>query len=170
MRKSLIAEAVKLAFDKGYRVQGDGTVLSKSGHKRVLRLGGKPGREYWKFTVKHGTVSRPIPVHQLLAYQKFGVAALEEGVHVRHLNGDALDNTPDNIAIGSPTDNIMDRDPCDRKEHASNLVVTRKLSFEDVENMKRKRKSGLSYKEIAKSYGVVKSTAMRAIKGQTYKL
>ena len=114
-------------------------------------------------------------MHQLLAYQKFGVAALEEGVHVRHLNGDALDNTPDNIAIGSPTDNIMDRDPCDRKEHASKarasaLVVTRKLSFEDVENMKRKRKSGLSYKEIAKSYGVVKSTAMRAIKGQTYKL
>jgi hypothetical protein len=52
--------------------------------------------------------SYPIPAHKIIAYIKYGDAALSENVQVRHLNDVKLDNTWDNIGIGSAKQNMQD--------------------------------------------------------------
>ena len=56
--------------------------------------------------------------HHLQACQKFGDKIYEEGMVVRHLDGNPLNNTWDNIEIGTDYDNHMDRSRKDRVEHA----------------------------------------------------
>ena len=46
--------------------------------------------------------------HRLQAYQKYGDKIYEDGVEVRHNNGESLDNSWCNILIGSHSDNMMD--------------------------------------------------------------
>lgn len=46
--------------------------------------------------------------HRLVAFQKFGIKVFEDKIVVRHLNGNKLDNSPENIMIGSQNDNIKD--------------------------------------------------------------
>lgn len=50
----------------------------------------------------------PMKIHRLVAYIKYGNAALRKGIDTRHLNGDKLDNSWDNIAIGTRSDNMQD--------------------------------------------------------------
>ena len=49
-----------------------------------------------------------IPFHRLQAYLKFGNEMFKDGIEVRHLNGDSLDNSFENIAIGTHSDNMQD--------------------------------------------------------------
>lgn len=49
-----------------------------------------------------------IKCHRLQAYQKYGDMLYGEGMMVRHLNGDSLDNSWGNIAIGTNSENQMD--------------------------------------------------------------
>lgn len=46
--------------------------------------------------------------HQVVALKKYGSRAAEDGIVVRHLNGIKDDNRPENIAIGTQTQNIED--------------------------------------------------------------
>ena len=57
-------------------------------------------------------------VHRLQAYQKYGEDIYKKGIVCRHLNGNPLDNSIDNIAIGTQSDNMMDRKKEDRIAHA----------------------------------------------------
>lgn len=59
-----------------------------------------------------------IPVHKLVAYQKFWSDMLNEWIVVRHLNWDPRDNSYDNIDIWSQSDNINDIDPDIRMRNA----------------------------------------------------
>lgn len=46
--------------------------------------------------------------HRVVALKKFGAQIFENKIVVRHINGNKLDNSPDNIMIGSQNDNIKD--------------------------------------------------------------
>lgn len=98
----------------------------------------------------------PIPVHQLLALQKFGDAALKPGVQVRHVNGDPLDNSDDNVLIGSAADNIMDKLPLSRKEHAAKGRQT--YTEEVVAAIRADHAAGMGYKKLRRKHGVPLST------------
>ena len=52
-----------------------------------------------------------IPCHQVITYLKFDVDSIKKGIVTRHLNGNKLDNTWENIAIGTPADNRSDISP-----------------------------------------------------------
>jgi hypothetical protein len=49
-----------------------------------------------------------VPVHKIIAYIKFGDDAIKRGIVTRHLNDCKLDNSWDNIGIGTPKDNWHD--------------------------------------------------------------
>lgn len=96
----------QIAYEKGYRVTKDGEFLNPKGKKvgyipkQIYRY------EYLNFIIKGE--NRRIKTHRLQAYQKYGDKLYEDGIVVRHLNGNSLDNSFDNIAIGTYRDNTMD--------------------------------------------------------------
>lgn len=144
--------AVKVAYEKGYRVQPDGSVLAPSGRPRKP-MSGRGG--YPKISVKIERKSHPVPIHVLAAYQLYGVKTFDEGIEVRHLNDDKCDSRPLNIAIGSDHDNKMDRAPEVRVRIARS---SRKVTDTQVLEIHKLRDEGMTLKSIADRYGVVKST------------
>jgi hypothetical protein len=89
-----------------------------------------------------------------VAFLKFGKDALALGVHVRHMNGNSLDNRWDNIAIGSASQNAMDRAPSDRRSHAQAAGRARSLPDSLWREVEARHASGMSYKAIRAEYGI----------------
>lgn len=100
----------KLAYDKGYRVSDCGDFV-KGLRCPSLKLGtqDKNGKLYKSFNIGIDGMSTRCYVHKLQAYQKFGEAVFENGIVVRHMNDESLDNSNINIEIGTQLDNAMDR-------------------------------------------------------------
>ena len=121
--------------------------------------------------LKHGKTGRVVnvPVHRLQAYQRFGEAIFEDGVEVRHLNGDALDNSLVNIAIGTASENQMDKPEHVRKRVAAQGAKARRsLSDEQVERLRRRRSEGAKYSELMEEFGIAKGTVSLIVNRKTY--
>ena len=158
------SEAVLYAYEKGYRVDPFGNVLSPSGSKRKLRT--QKIRNYFRlyFTVGVPFGSYPVRVSRLAAYQKYGMRALAPDTQVRHLNGNSLDNSYDNIAIGSQSENMMDRSIADRAKHAQWAGLHRSDSI-DWGPIDTDRSAGMSYNQLAKKYQISKSSLSMRYRG-----
>ena len=92
----------QIAYEKGYRVTKDGHLLNPRG--KVI---GNISSGYIRMAL-YEEKKMSVKVHRLQAYQKYGNKLYEDGIVVRHLNGNKLDNSWDNIAIGTYRDNSMD--------------------------------------------------------------
>jgi hypothetical protein len=149
-------QAVRLAFHKGYRVVG-GIAVSPQGLPRKCSHYHCRGRPvYARFNIDIEGTRYPVRVHQLAAYQKYGEAALAAGVLVRHLDGDQLNNRETNIAIGTPSDNMMDQPAEVRRRKAAHANL--KVTEEFVERLRNEHATGVSYKALRKAYGIPLST------------
>ncbi len=150
-------EGVVKAYNMGYRVV-DGEVISPfNGQKRKLSIrGGSDNYLRYRFTIgssrkDHHTVN----VHQLVAYQKYGDLLLDSNIVVRHLDGNSLNNFEDNIAIGSRTDNEMDKPKDVRVRVARNAAAkNRKHSNATVEAIRMKHKEGASYSQLMEEFNI----------------
>ena len=94
----------QIAYDKGYRVTKDGYLLNSKGRK----IGRVNSSGYEQTSLKTNKKYIYIATHRLQAYQKYGDKLYEDGIVVRHLNGNRLDNSWNNIAMGTQKDNAMD--------------------------------------------------------------
>lgn len=138
------------AYQAGYRVTEQGDVISPYSGKPLKLWMRKHG--YMSFSYDH---TDKVWVHRLQAFQKYGERIYEKGIQVRHLNGDSLDNRAENIAIGTQSDNMMDRRPEDRIAHAKHAAShIRKLSNEDVVAMREARAAGAKLSELCRRYGM----------------
>jgi len=144
-------QALRRAFNKGYRVV-NGNVITPTGKPRVAVL----TQGYLGFNCGINGKTIPVKVHRLVAYQKYGEAALLPGVHVRHLDGDTLNNLPENIAIGTPHDNSMDRPKANRIAHAAK--GRQKFSPEFVQSLRDEHASGIGYRQLSIKHGLPSST------------
>jgi len=95
----------QIAYERGYRVTKEGQLLNPKG-KVIGEY--SYSRGYKKTPIKINQKRTNISTHRLQAYQKYGDKLFEDGIMVRHLNGNPLDNSWDNIAIGTQSDNSMD--------------------------------------------------------------
>jgi len=148
-RESKSFNAIKHATERGYVAQKDGTVISPSGVRLKLQA---TANGYHRFNVKYGNESYPIRVSNLVAYQKFGEKVFLESEQVRHLNGNRLDDSWENIDVGSVSQNSMDRPKQERiksAKHASTFIERKDWEFIDKD-----RAAGYSYKELRNKYGV----------------
>jgi hypothetical protein len=162
-------EAIKKAFEKGYRVLSDGRV--KFG-KKFRKLNYQNTKyKYWRFTVQfHGEFAQ-IYVHRLAAYQLYGEYLFKKGICVRHVNGNSLDNDFKNIKIGTASDNMMDKSPYIRMRSAKIAAnKLRKFSDEEIKNMRLDSLSGMSYNYISKKYHTCKSNVHYIIHEKTNQL
>lgn len=173
MRDSLRARATVEAYDKGYRVNDKGEVISPTEYKRkpqpYTRKGKKAGT-YYRFTISMSCGRKTtVNYHQLAGYQKFGKAALAEGTVVRHLDGNSENNKLSNFALGDNVDNYMDQPEetiIARAKHAASFK--RKLTMDQARQLREDRKIGMTYRELGERYGIPKSSISYIINNKTY--
>lgn len=148
-------DAVRLAHFKGYRVM-DGVAYNSNGRARTATLTGRKRCQYLAFSLYTPNGAVPVPIHRLVAFQKFGDLVFEPGTVVRHRDGNPLNNLEDNVLIGTISQNAMDRPEQARKEHAAKGA--QKHSDALIAEIRHDHQSGLGYKKLRAKYGLPLST------------
>jgi len=130
---------------------------------------------YRKFTIREKGNTRKLDVfvHRLVAYNKFGNNIYEDGICVRHLDGDKLNNKNSNIAIGTTRDNTMDRDQNEVKQYALNAskqaaLKKRKFTDKQVQDIKDYYNNGKTYKEVMLKFNISSKGTLHYILNNTY--
>jgi hypothetical protein len=149
--------ALKECKEKGYYVDTNGNVYGSKGYKRLLKVM-TTGYYAFSYKPKDKRSNISIPVHRLQAFQKFGDRLFDEGIEVRHLNNNRLDNSFDNIGIGTHIENIQD--------NPKYLASHPKFPHEEII---KDRKSGLKYKQLMEKYGIRSKGTIKYILKQSLK-
>lgn len=139
MKTSVQTLALKKAYRKGYHVTKSGVPLDKNGNIVKTSIN-KDGYKYFTFKfVRDGEeIYRQVHVHRLQAYGKYGDVFTKKNTLARHLNGDKLDNSYNNIFIGDAADNREDFLRVS-KGRRSKTITFYKRSFGRYELLLKKR-------------------------------
>ena len=92
------------AYNRGYVVSLEGQAYNKKGEK----VGYLTSNGRVSFGIRIKGLSTNIPVHRLQAFQKYGHNLFNDGIEVRHLDAIPDNNSWENIAIGTHSENMMD--------------------------------------------------------------
>ena len=154
------------ACEKGFKIDSNGTILNKYGKT----IKGQVDRNYMHFCFRDKDGNKNITVHRLQAYQKFGDKIFEKGIQVRHLNGNSLDNSWDNIEIGTISDNAFDKSEETRKRVA--IIASRKQqnsirSYEERCLIYDDLIKGLSLSKIMKKHNISSKGALSYMKNKS---
>ena len=142
------------AYNKGYRVI-EGNLYNP---KSILIKGSTIDGYLSTRITKHG---KNLFFHRLLAYQKYGDDLFKEGIEVRHLDGNPLNNSVDNITIGTHSDNMMDIPKDKRIKRSSN----RKYDYDIIRQYYHHTRS---YKRTMEHFGITsKGTLNYIIRGSS---
>ena len=162
---SKITDAIKLAKEKGYSADFDGNIYGPKGNRLKLRQEGNRKRTYPHFGVVLNGQRIGVAAHKFISYLKFGDSAILQGVHSRHLNDDPQDNRWENIAIGSQSDNMMDKPESLRRSVAQLAGKAKGLGDEVWDQVKFDRINGATYKSLTAKYGIPKGTLSYRLSG-----
>lgn len=131
--------ALLSAFNKGYDIDKQGNIINSNG--KPIKQCSKTN-DYKSFSFRIDYKIKKIYIHRFQAYKKFGDEIFQEGVEVRHLDGNKENNSFDNIEIGTKSQNMMDMSPLLRfkkSNHATSFV--KKYDKEEVRLFYSKNKS-----------------------------
>jgi len=164
---------------RGYYVTEQGELFGPKGKIKVS-LHGK--QRYPTFSSNWSGYVYGIPVHQFAAYCFYAEQAFSKDVVVRHINGNTLDFSKENIRLGSHSDNNMDKFSEKRKAAAIKARMSQgvipnnaKLTKKDVLDI-RDQYSKLNGKKapngftmaLANKYNVSKTVIHKVVKGEYY--
>ena len=155
VRNSKNSISMLAAYEEGWRVRL-GIIYNKNND--VIEIS-NASTDYLRVSKNFLGVRGYVYVHQLVAYQKFGEEVFDKTykVHVRHKDGNKLNNMEENILIGTPSENMNDKAEDIRKTQA--ILASkylRRFTDEEVDDILRDRKNGLSYRELGLKYNVGK--------------
>jgi hypothetical protein len=105
----------KRAAALGITVSMDGKTVTRSSDGHTFSLQKTSDGQYWRFNCGPKNARIQIRVHRLQAWQKYGDAIYAPGMVCRHLDGNSFNNHRDNIALGTQSDNMMDKSPKNRR-------------------------------------------------------
>jgi len=148
----------QIAFAKGYRVDIFG-VVTRNGRVRKLRLNDSG---YYRFTVCMNGGTYPVSVSRLQAFQKFGEALYIEGIEVRHLDNNCINNSAGNIALGTKSQNAMDKTPETRKRVAA-IARMYILKHDHAAVRAFYHENGKSYRRTKQHFGITSSGTLHFI-------
>lgn len=138
-------EVIRLANLKGYFVNEEGIVFN-SKHEHIKLSASKT--KYLSFNIR---TTKKCPtrcyVHRLQAFQKYKEKIFEEGVVVRHLDNNSLNNRSDNLEIGTQKDNALDI-PKEKR------IINASHPKHNHENIIKDYLSGSTYKDIMAKYNI----------------
>jgi len=121
-----------------------------------------------------------VPSHKVIAYSLWGRSAFEEGIEVRHLDGNSHNNSIENLALGTSSENQLDKPQSIRSKAAQSARKAQpfksyncKLSKNDVYEIRTSCKVNLAsgrairgeVMRLAKKFRVAKSTISAALHG-----
>lgn len=122
-------------------------------------------RGYRSFTYQ----KKPVYVHRVVAFQKYGYKMFDPELEVRHLDNNKLNNVDDNIVLGTHTDNMRD---CleDVRVNKSIKASTRlrKFSDEEMEEIRACRKEGSTYSELMSQFNISSKGSLHYILNTKY--
>jgi hypothetical protein len=159
MKISKTKAAVIYSYEKGYRII-NGVIINPD--KIPLKgkyVKSKGGYYYHFFSITYLNVDYSIPVHFLVAYEKFKEKLFEEKIQVRHVDGNSINNNSDNILLGTACENCQDKLPATRLK-AAKIASSHihKLNREQSIEFLQDRESGMSYSQLGKKWNMGKST------------
>ncbi len=150
----IINDVLFEAKKKGYYVHNNGNVFSS---RKQISL--RKAQERYHFTIRYYGQRTTIAVHKFVGYLKYGDEIFKDGIVVRHLDGNSLNNSWENIGIGTHSDNMMDIPKTIRIKKAINASKKiRKFSDAEVQEILKDRKSGMTFEKICEKYNTSKST------------
>ncbi len=127
-----------IASKRGYVVTEDGILLNPNG--KEIGIINSAGYKITMIRVKGKQII--FTAHRLQAYQKYGNKLFEDNIITRHLDGHSLNNSWNNIAIGTQSDNMMDIPEQIRIKKAKYAAsFNRKYNKEEIKKFHRKEKS-----------------------------
>ena len=151
--------AIVHAYNKGYRVNSDGIVITPIG---VEKRCGRDSNGYLKFNITFDEGSYPIRVHRLCAYQTYGQKVFSTGIVVRHLDNNKDNNSISNLKLGTDQENYMDIPEQTRQSRADYAAsFNRSIDWDSVD---KDRERGMSYREISKTHAISKGNLSRRYK------
>ena len=169
--------AVLYAYSRGYKVSSNGTKVTGIRTSSLKLNIGRAG--YYYFCV-HPIIDNKrdkvlVKVHRLQAYQKYGEEIFKKGIQVRHLNNNKLDNSWNNIAIGTPSENMKDSPYVGERIRKHSLragLMRSPLSEQDVLEIRKRVREGKygTYQKLAEEYGLKsKSTICGIVKRNNWR-
>lgn len=165
-------QGILIAFRKGYTVSENGNVYNPKG--KQLAVNAAAGK-YPTITVTEDNVSYNVPVHRLAAYCFYGSEMFKTGLLVRHLNGNVLDVRRENIALGTQSENSMDRPQYQRvltavkgRKAQKRRAHNAKFSPEEVKEIRTRRSSGETLQSIANDFKITRQAVYRIVKRICY--
>lgn len=139
---------VKHAFERGFDIDKEGQMYGIKGRP----ITGSNDKGYIHGGIRIDGKTRKVFAHRLQAYKKFGDAMFEDGIMVRHLDGNPSNNSWDNIEIGTQSDNMMDIDSDTRLTKA--LYATSFARKHDKETIKAFYDEHKSYKKTMEHFNI----------------
>jgi hypothetical protein len=113
-----------------------------------------------------GSMRRYVPYHKLIALAFHGVPP-SDAHEVRHLNGNPLDNRPENLAWGTVAENCSDT-----VRHGRSLRGERnasaKLTSKQVRGIRERYRRGETQCVLAKKFGVSQATISSIVLRQSW--
>lgn len=142
---------------RGYVVTEDGKLLNPKGKE----VGIVKDTGYIASMIRVNKKRVWYTCHRLQAFQKYGNKLYEEGILVRHKDGNPLNNSWENILIGTVSDNMMDIPEQVRIKKAKDAWVgRRKYNKEEVKDF---YKTSKSYKETMGEFGITSKGTLHYI-------
>ena len=92
------------AVEKGYYIDNEGNLFNKKNEQIIGYIYSK----YKYFGIRYGIEKINIKFHRLQAYQKYKDEIFCKNIMVRHLDGNHLNNSINNISLGTAQDNSND--------------------------------------------------------------
>ena len=142
------------SLDRKVRVVAHGTEATRTAKGKILRPGQYCKSGHVSVVLGHG--ANGSPVHKLVALTFLGPCP--EGKEVLHNDGDPKNNRLDNLRYGTRTENILDVFKLGR--------AWRKLTTQDVYEIRKQRKLGIHVKEIAQNFNVAEGTIYGILSGK----
>lgn len=168
-----LKKAIEIAYEKGYRVTNEGKLIGLKGNELKVSITGK--QKYPTFSVNVGSLTKSgvygIPVHRFAGFCFYG-NSIYESECIRHLNGNVLDYSKDNLTLGTHSENELDKRKEDRVRIAKIARASqgkeahnRKFTEQQVKEIKD---SDLSNAELGRLYNVTRQCIHQIRKGRGY--
>lgn len=162
---SLSDKSILHAYQMGYRSNDEGEITSHKGNKISLSKG---TNNYLLFGIRKNGKSTTVSAHRFSAYCYFG-DDLFSSECVMHLNGIKTDNSKENLSLGSLKENYKDNCEIWKKEFSlKGARKRRKLTSDQVKEIKSHIKNKRNISQVARDYGVARSTIQQISEGKSY--
>lgn len=147
-------EPEQIAEKKGYIITDEGIVISP--YKRKVGTYGK--NKYLYFGIRYNKKIIKVYFHRFQAYRKFRNQIFDRNLCVRHLDGNFLNNSYNNIEIGTYSQNSLDI-PKEIRINISRYANV-KYNKDLIKLIKEDRYKGMRYKELITKYNIKNKSSL----------